>query len=392
MINDVFSTFSQAIRKFIGSKSIPSTTHSAHGKPSSTTMSVMNGNATTMSVANRVTKFPVNEMNSDLLVKQLIDSDFIYSRKVINKRIPNIIESSINAAINGENLNVKESICTLDIFKLNKSIKQFVKILETLKLRQKLQFYVLCKNKHYLRLIDRMAKNYLLNKIIKTCTILPDLSHESRDTTKFLFVLGEYELTETFLYRLVYYRINIISNLNLKYERKTSGFYKIQNNLDDYKKLIFLFIFIQKILGKKNDSISFDHFSDTTTHSARRTLRDPVPSGHRRPSSTIHSVHRNNKNIITTHSARRTLRDPVPSGHRSDTTTQATPIAAVNAIHSGHRRPSSTTTTGGSSSVTAMNNVNRVTKFPTTEGSSGRKSVPSAHRKPSFTAINNVNS
>jgi len=373
MINDVFSKFSQAIRKFIGSKSIPSTVHSAHGKSSSTTMSVMNGNATTMSVANRVTKFPVNEMNSDLLVKQLIDSDFIYSRKVINKRIPNIIESSITAAINGDNLNVKESICTLDIFKLNKSIKQFVKILETLKLRQKLQFYVLCKNKHYLRLIDRMAKNYLLNKIIKTCTILPDLSHESRDTTKFLFVLGEYELTETFLYRLVYYRINIISNLNLKYERKTSGFYKIQNNLDDYKKLIFLFIFIQKILGKKNDSISFDHFSDTTTHSARRTLRDPVPYGHRRPSSTIHSVHRNNKNIITTQA-------------------QATPIAAVNAIHSGHRKPSSTTTTGGSSSVTAMNNVNRVTKFPTTEGSSGRKSVPSAHRKPSFTAINNVNS
>jgi len=74
-------------------------------------------------------------------------------------------------------------------------------------------------------------------------------------------------------------------------------------------------------------------------------------------SATTHSVHRNNKDIITTHSARRTLRDPVPSGHRSDTTT----------VHSAHRKPS----------FTGMNNVNKATKFPTTEGSSGRKSTMS---------------
>jgi hypothetical protein len=46
--------------------------------------------------------------------------------------------------------------------------------------------------------------------------------------------------------------VSLISKFNLKYERKTSGFYKIQNNLDDYKKLMFLFILIEKVLGKKN--------------------------------------------------------------------------------------------------------------------------------------------
>jgi len=83
-----------------------------------------------------------------------------------------------------------------------------------------------------------------------------------------------------------------------------------------------------------------------------------------------------------------------------------------NEMKNASGRPSSTTMTEGSSSVTAMNNVNRVTKFPTTEGSSGRKSTMSAanrvtkfpttegsssvtvhyaDRKPSSTTTNNVN-
>lgn len=192
----------------------------------------------------------IKDLNkSDLLLKQLIDSDFIYSRKSVNKRVPDIVEST---------LSIKESnlVCTLDIFKLNKSIKQFIKILETLdtfKSEQKIKLYVLCKNKHYLRLIDRMSKKYLLKDIIKLCTILPDLSGKSnKDTTKYLFILGEYEFSRNFFYKLVYYRVSLISKFNLKYERKTSGFYKIQNNLDDYKKLMFLFILIERVLGKKN--------------------------------------------------------------------------------------------------------------------------------------------
>lgn len=83
----------------------------------------------------------INNLNkNDLLVKQLIDSDFIYSRKSVDKRVPDIVEST---------LTIKENnlVCTLDIFKLNKSIKQFIKILEkldTLKSEQKFNcmFYV----------------------------------------------------------------------------------------------------------------------------------------------------------------------------------------------------------------------------------------------------------
>ena len=81
---------------------------------------------------------------------------------------------------------------------------------------------------------------------------MPDLSSKvHKNYTKFLFILGEYELTNNFLFYLRYYRMNLISKLNLKYERKTLGFYKIQNNLDDYKKLLFLFILIQNKLGKR---------------------------------------------------------------------------------------------------------------------------------------------
>jgi len=192
----------------------------------------------------------INNLNkNDLLVKQLIDSDFIYSRKSVDKRVPDIVEST---------LTIKENnlVCTLDIFKLNKSIKQFIKILEkldTLKSEQKIQLYVLCKDKYYLHLVNRMSKRYFLRDIIRPCTILPDLSGKlNKDITKYLFILGEYEFSRNFLYKLVYYRISLISKFNLKYERRTFGFYKIQNNLDDYKKLMFLFILIEKVLGKKN--------------------------------------------------------------------------------------------------------------------------------------------
>ena len=66
---------------------------------------------------------PIKDLHtSDLLVKQLIDSDFIYSRKPINKRVPDVVDSTLSTKEN--NL-----VCTLDVFKLNKSIKQFIKIL-----------------------------------------------------------------------------------------------------------------------------------------------------------------------------------------------------------------------------------------------------------------------
>lgn len=192
----------------------------------------------------------INNLNkNDLLVKQLIDSDFIYSRRSVDKRVPDIVEST---------LSIKENnlVCTLDIFKLNKSVKQFIKILEkldTIKSEKKIQLYVLCKDRHYLHLVNRMSRRYSLRDIIRPCTILPDLSGKlNKDTTKYLFILGEYEFSRNFLYKLVYYRVNLISKFNLKYERRTSGFYKIQNNLDDYKKLMFLFILIERVLGKKN--------------------------------------------------------------------------------------------------------------------------------------------
>jgi hypothetical protein len=188
----------------------------------------------------------INNLNkNDLLIKQLIDSDFIYSRRSVDKRVPDIVEST---------LTIKENnlVCTLDIFKLNKSIKQFIKILEkldTLKSEQKIQLYVLCKDKYYLHLVNRMSKRYFLRDIIRPCTILPDLSGKlNKDITKYLFILGEYEFSRNFLYKLVYYRISLISKFNLKYERRTFGFYKIQNNLDDYKKLMFLFILIEKVV------------------------------------------------------------------------------------------------------------------------------------------------
>lgn len=200
--------------------------------------------------------FSIIVQKKETFIKQLIDSDFIYSRKEVNKRLPSTIRSVLNLSVPNKEYDNK-NICTLDIFQLNKSLKQFLKILELLKSTEKIQLFVVCTNKHFLRLIDRMIKRYSLKNLIKTSLLLPDFSHKSyKDQTKFLFVLGDYPFTQSALSQLIYYRVSLVNKFNLNYERKTQGFYKIQNNLDDYKKVLLILILIEKVLGKKNKSIN----------------------------------------------------------------------------------------------------------------------------------------
>jgi hypothetical protein len=45
--------------------------------------------------------------------------------------------------------------------------------------------------------------------------------------------------------------ILIINKLNFKQERNSFGTYKIQNELSDYKKLLFLLVIIHNIIIKK---------------------------------------------------------------------------------------------------------------------------------------------
>jgi len=163
---------------------------------------------------------------------------------------------------------------------------------------------------------------------------------------------------------------------------------------------------------KRFDPTRFDNL--TSEKLTFRSTNDPDSLAHSlRPSSTIHSVHRNNKNIITVPSGHRrpsstTEATPIaavnaiPSGRRSDTTTQATPIVAINATHSarqtlratndpvlsGHRKPSSTTQATPIAAVNATHSARRTLPDPIHSVHRNNKNiitVPSGHRRPSST-------
>jgi hypothetical protein len=54
--------------------------------------------------------------------------------------------------------------------------------------------------------------------------------------------------------RVLYNKIFLVNTLNFTSERPQLGFYRIQNTLSDYKKLMVILIMIDKVLGKSRTS------------------------------------------------------------------------------------------------------------------------------------------
>lgn len=183
-------------------------------------------------------------------IKQLIDSDFIFS-KVSSK---NQILSSIDLSIV---LNKKNKIHILDVFRLNSSLKQFISILKLLKSANKFCIYIWCANSYFVDLINKFTKEYFKNKKIIAFTTFPqkftkkDLSQKQNGY--FLFILGRPSFTKSeqlISRKFIQNHIFLINRLNYTFEKYNFGIYKIQNDLSDYKKLLFLLAIIHNILKK----------------------------------------------------------------------------------------------------------------------------------------------
>jgi len=51
--------------------------------------------------------------------------------------------------------------------------------------------------------------------------------------------------------RILYNKIFLVNSLNFTNEKPQLGFFKIQNDLADYKKLLVLLIIIDKVIGNR---------------------------------------------------------------------------------------------------------------------------------------------
>ncbi len=200
------------------------------------------------------------------LIKQLINLDFpIVKSKRGEKDLGTIVKS----------LYLKENkYSVLDLFKLNNSLKQFLRILFALrnpsryiykriknrrikfknKRKSKFYIYIWCRNKFILQLINKFIQQYKIRKYIKLCTLFPTINYcLAHDKKKFLFVLGNpwsrkpAKMTKN---RILFNKIFLVNSLNFLNEKSNLGFYKIQNDLADYKKLLVILVLIENVIGK----------------------------------------------------------------------------------------------------------------------------------------------
>lgn len=190
-------------------------------------------------------------------IKSLIDLDFPF----VKTRTKDEKLNSVALRLNLKNTN---QFHILDIFKLNNSLKQFIRILYSIKYctthnnkvqNSKFLIYIWCSNKFILELIQQFIDEFKIAPFIVLCDLFPTLDRSTTyDKQKFLFVLGNpwTENTKHMLHhRILFNNIFLVNTLNFQRERPQLGFFKIQNDLADYKKLLVLLVIIERVIGNR---------------------------------------------------------------------------------------------------------------------------------------------
>lgn len=176
--------------------------------------------------------------------KKLIDSDFLIldTYSAIENRY---FKESLSKVIKKKN-----SFILLEPFETLKSIKQLIRILQFFKRQANPLLHIEVENKQFLDILDTF--------IIKKPNILPIKLKKSvsdkriqKENSNFILFLNQIisnKMNTKLLKNLFYENIFIVNKINSKLEEKNS--YKIFNDFNTFKKLIFLLVLINQIYNK----------------------------------------------------------------------------------------------------------------------------------------------
>lgn len=180
--------------------------------------------------------------NLNLLLKSLIDSDFLLMEKASStstRAVKNVIKTKMSSTIN------------LNPLELIKDLKQFVRLLQYAQ-KQKLSIlHLVVENKQYLELLQTFFKESRIKMPIEISESLPTRTLSSKTTQVLLLLNFPLDNKATFFRRLIDKNIFLINKINAKIEKNNYGTYKIYNDLTDFKKIIFLLAVIDQILNNK---------------------------------------------------------------------------------------------------------------------------------------------
>lgn len=200
------------------------------------------------------------ETTNKNLIKSLIQSDFLFIEKKKekkNNRFENFQSSFLKSY----------SISFLEPFEILKSLKQIIRVFNFAKRNTKskigLHFFLEEENALIFQLLKQYLNNELVNSKlyfdIKFETSNFKLSKKKKDF-QINFILDKKILNDKNFIKKQFYKNNFLFFKVNSAIDKTQNSYKIQNNFDDYKKILFFIGFLrqtllQSYLIKKNDKI-----------------------------------------------------------------------------------------------------------------------------------------
>jgi hypothetical protein len=175
----------------------------------------------------------------------LINSDFLILEKFNYKKNSRFFKSNLKLFNNK-----KEFFSLLNYFELIKTLKQFIRILQFFKNTKVPTLFLDFKNKQFLKITDLYIKK---NKTILPVEFKNNIFFKKNLSSFILFLDStSFINNKNTLKKLIYSNIFIISKINSFVETDNSSFYKIFNNFDTLKKLIFLMILFKKFYNNKN--------------------------------------------------------------------------------------------------------------------------------------------
>ena len=174
----------------------------------------------------------------------LINSDFLILEKFNYKKNSRFLKSNLKL-LNSK----KEFFSLLNYFELIKTLKQFIRILQFFKNTKVPTLFLDFKNKQFLKITDLYIKK---NKTILPVEFKNNIFFKKNVSSFILFLDStSFINNKNTLKKLIYSNIFIISKINSLVETDNSSFYKIFNNFDTLKKLIFLMILFKKFYNNK---------------------------------------------------------------------------------------------------------------------------------------------
>jgi len=179
----------------------------------------------------------------DLLLTSIINSDFLILDQPANKNLRHI-----KSLVHYKTLNLS----SLDLFELVKSVKQLIRSLTFLSKSEQKFLHVWIENKQYIRILNLFFDNNLTNlNVFVKGSLTQTQCHKT--VNQLLLLLTTPLKNDTKLLKRIFQKdIFLVTKINAKLEKKNWGAYKIYNDLQNFKKFIFLIVVLDLIFNTNN--------------------------------------------------------------------------------------------------------------------------------------------